>query len=233
MKQTTKPRTAHVAALIVFASISIGLLICGYVFDAFNIISIAVYIGISIIVASLIIVTIQKKWLQRSLFCGYVLIVAFVCLSFASVYMTAQAHGMYKLNTGMTKMTEYNKLTPNESILPEDYHNRLIIYYRYDCKDCHDTYHEICEYLKEKNIEPLWVSTRSKQGKELMETYPPSEVPTGIVTWKNGDKNEYIIRSIAISDGEDDNGNKNPSKLDTNAMDDLIEMLKTKENPHE
>ena len=66
-----------------------------------------------------------------------------------------------------------------------------------------------------------------------METYPPSEVPTGIVVWKNGDKNEYIIRSIAISGGEDDNGNKNPSKLDTDAMDDLIEMLKTKENPHE
>lgn len=219
-----------IIGLIIFSIIEIAFLICGLVFDVFNIISILIFITLSLITAALIISVIKKVWLQRLIFGLFVLVVGATCLSFSIIYTTAKSHGMYKIDTGMFKMYEYNQVTPDETLLPKDYYGKLILYYRYDCKDCHDTYDDINEYLEENNVEPVWVSTRSKQGKELMEKFPPSEVPTGIVVWQNDDRDEYLIRSLAVSGGDGEHGGKKPSMLDTSAMDDLINMLKTKEN---
>lgn len=89
-----------------------------------------------------------------------------------------KAHGLYTYNENLTNIWSYMKKTPKESSLPKNLNNTVIIYYRFDCPDCHAVYDRLIEDTKNANSPVYFISTRSNQGKELRKSYPTMSVPS-------------------------------------------------------
>ena len=132
----------------------------------------------------------NKKTLTIQIILGTILILSLLYFAegIDTVYV-AKKHGLYQDTLSWEKMLEYNESTPEESKLPEkesDLTTSIILFYRYSCPDCDAVYpKERIAASKIKNI--YWVSTRSEQGKKLLEKYPIKEVPAGVYITKNGD----------------------------------------------
>lgn len=99
--------------------------------------------------------------------------------------MTASSHGMYQNNLSWKTITESIQTTPKEDKLPENLTGCIILYYRFGCSDCEAVYPAMSEFFDEYD-DVYWISTRSKQGKTLLETYPVSHVPTGVYITDSG-----------------------------------------------
>lgn len=124
-----------------------------------------------------------------------VIITAVYAVFVVPTFVTALSHGMYKIDTSLSDMSYNNAHTPPESKLPDDYKHKLIIYYRYDCHDCHAVFEDLKKETADYDV--YWVSTRSEQGKKLMEEFPPQEVPTGVViTESDSGKTEHLMRPL-------------------------------------
>ena len=120
---------------------------------------------------------------------GVVLIFSMLYLATgAKLIFEGQKHGMYQYNISWSKMKTCIESSPKESILPDDKSeltNSIILFYRFGCEDCEAIYNK--ERIASKQIKDIyWVSTRSKQGKELLKKYPIKEVPAGVYIANNG-----------------------------------------------
>lgn len=106
-------------------------------------------------------------------------IISFMCLIAVSIItVIGFSHGMYDMHTTITETMNYISKTPVESQIPDDLSNKLVIYYRFDCPNCHAVYDKLEKATQDYDV--IWISTRSKNGKELRKTYPVEYVPTGI-----------------------------------------------------
>lgn len=99
--------------------------------------------------------------------------------------MTASSHGMYQNNLSWKTITESIQTTPKEDKLPKNLTGCIILYYRFGCSDCEAVYPAMSEFFDGYD-DVYWISTRSKQGKTLLETYPVAHVPTGVYITDSG-----------------------------------------------
>ena len=109
-----------------------------------------------------------------------------ICAAFLVYTMlnvkTAYEHGMTEMNISLVEMLDCIKNSPVEDSLPENYDElkgAIIIYYKFDCPDCKAIYNELSQKVKD-NPNVYWVSSRTEQGKKILEKYPVEKVPTGI-----------------------------------------------------
>lgn len=94
-------------------------------------------------------------------------------------YKTAVKRGAFTDDMTVKTMYEGIRYSPIEDELPEDLKGSIIIYYRFDCPDCHAIYEDLCKAVEGRD-KVYWISSRSKQGKALLANYPVSEVPSAI-----------------------------------------------------
>lgn len=110
----------------------------------------------------------------------------------------AVAKGLYTTNNiTIQKIIDNTELAHTEDKLPENYDDlkgKLVMYYRFGCPDCNAIYPEWNEMTKNRK-DVYWVSTRSEQGKKLLEKYPIHEVPAGIYIKKDGSYVAYVLYS--------------------------------------
>ena len=107
-------------------------------------------------------------------------------LSAISVRQEANQHGCEDLKMyTLQELTDAINTSPKEDTLPENLSGSIILFYRFDCADCEAVYHQLSDLIKDHS-RAYWVSTRSKQGKKLRETYPIKEVPSGLFIMDNG-----------------------------------------------
>ena len=150
-------------------------------------------ITLSLFLAASILYRVRKKHeithINQALIISCVASIAsFLCLITVSIITAIGfSHGMYDMHTTVTETIDYIGKTPVESQIPDDLSNKLVIYYKFDCADCHAIYADLKKATQDYDV--IWVSTRSKNGKKLRKTYPVEYVPTGIAF--NSDK-QYI-----------------------------------------
>lgn len=150
--------------------------------------------------------TMNKTWLYR--LCAAIALsititsALFLCFEIHDI-QKAKSHGLYysifRLKWG--EMNRHTKLSPEESELPDDLSNTIIIYFKYGCPDCEAIFKDEKRALKNTpNV--YWVSTRSKQGKKLLKTYEVLEVPAGV--YINADKqgSSYILYTTETKNGK-------------------------------
>lgn len=134
-----------------------------------------------------------------------------------SKYNTALSHGLYNNDITIKDMLSFTDSTPVEDSLPEDLTGCIVIYYKFDCSDCSAIYSDLKSQIADKdNI--YWVSTRSKQGSELIKKYPVEEVPSGIYIRKDSLGNTVPFTNKKLYT-EDENGN---SVLNQESLDRLL-----------
>lgn len=110
------------------------------------------------------------------------------CISFyylcigGLTYFQALQHGMYQDNLTWNEILDSTELSPREDKLPEntdELTNAIILYYKFGCEDCEAVYQQESEFFSDiDNV--YWISTRSKQGQNLLNTYPVTQVPSGV-----------------------------------------------------
>lgn len=90
----------------------------------------------------------------------------------------ARTHGMFQ-SLNEIKWEQALKALQNtpveDNIEGKDLKNSIILYYKFGCPDCDAVFALEKNYFKNNKV--YWVSTRSKQGKKLLEKYPVQEVP--------------------------------------------------------
>ena len=133
----------------------------------------------------------QKPQLIAKLFLWAAVALTFVFMMFSvcfiSIYANGKMHGMYDANRPISTITHHIANSPVEDKLPpkEKRDNILVLVYRFGCKDCIATYPELqTAFGSYPNV--YWVSSRSKQGKELLNEHPVDEVPAGMYLYGNG-----------------------------------------------
>lgn len=127
-------------------------------------------------------------------------IFTFICICAAiytiAIFNTAQSHGMYTNDTPLPRVEISIKNSPIEDTIPDDLDGSIIIYYRFGCTDCESIYTDLSKSISGKN-NIYWVSTESKQGKELIKTYPVNSVPSGIYIYSNKQNgNSYVQKPL-------------------------------------
>lgn len=101
-----------------------------------------------------------------------------------------------------------------------DKNGNIIIYYRFGCKDCEAIYKDLNSFKKNNN-NIYWVATKSNNGKVLLQKYPVSEVPSGIIIQNNNDYTQYALYKT-ISENEKDHY----TIVDQTALNRLLELQK-------
>lgn len=153
----------------------------------------------------------------------YAKIPVYTCILFMTLLLVcsiktcslAISHGctQNQLQTQNTKTIWDNiHRTPKEDCFPTDTpKDAILIYYRFGCDDCELLYDSLQSAFKDiPNV--YWIDTRSKQGKQLRETYPVKNVPSGIAIQ---DTNHTLLKVLYEK-------NKETIRLDTNAVSELI-----------
>lgn len=121
----------------------------------------------------------RKK--TRILWCGGtgLFLIAAIGLFFA--WQTAKSHGLYTNDITLTQLIDGLRNTPKEDTLPDDIAGSIILYYRFGCPDCEAVYPDLKTVVENHPDNRIyWVSSKSEQGRTLLETYPVEEVPAGI-----------------------------------------------------
>lgn len=113
------------------------------------------------------------------LYLCFILIIGFIAAYLSSNYQIAKKHGLTTMQISYNKMMTGIENTPIEDKLPENLKGKIILYYKFGCKDCEAIYKDLHAATKDnKNI--YWVSTQSKQGEKLRKDYPTDVVPSGV-----------------------------------------------------
>ena len=98
-----------------------------------------------------------------------------------NIIKTAELHGYQNIPMSTDNIVKFTELTPVEQILPKSKHGIIVIYYRFDCPDCHKIHEQLTKALNlEYHPEIYYVCSRSVQGQKLMKTYSIDTVPTAI-----------------------------------------------------
>lgn len=129
-----------------------------------------------------------------------------LCAIFSALYLVSGAqllhtgvqHGMYHTNLTWQQLQTSIDHSPVESILPKNLQNKLVIYYRFGCDDCEVIYDDLSAQLNSVS-DVYWISTRSKQGEALRNTYPISHVPSAVYITS---RNTGIIKNLTDKTGK-------------------------------
>lgn len=98
---------------------------------------------------------------------------------------TATLHGMETYNTNISEAAEGIKNTPRSaSKLPDDTTGSIIIVYKFDCNECKAIYKDLKTTLKDNN-NVYWIASTTELGKEIVEEYGITDVPSGIYVRHN------------------------------------------------
>lgn len=139
---------------------------------------------------------------------------------------TAKPHGLYSMDIEVTKLAKgiaHSPLDQSESFNPDEEHkNAIVVLYRFTCPDCEAVYEQFKAQLDSLPYDTYWISSRSKNGRALLEQYGVSEVPTILAFDANGRV------SVAKAYTYDDAGN---AILDQSAMDVVLKTLGTEPKP--
>lgn len=139
----------------------------------------------------------DRKCRKRS--AGHYVAPVFCLLLTAALWgslLSAHIRGM-ELNSTVQDFIKGFTVTPMEDRLPDDIGHTLIIFYRYDCNDCHQTLPAIQEALKDYPV--FYINSRSTQGEALREEYPISFVPS-LVYITADQKAHYSFALATIGD---------------------------------
>lgn len=120
---------------------------------------------------------------------------ALYLLSAHNIIQTAKEHGMYQSFSEITwkETIENINHTPVETPVPKDPTNSILIFYRFGCPDCAQTYATCKLYFADATDKVYWVSSRSEQGKKLVKQYHITEVPSGVYVRKPQNGITYIL----------------------------------------
>lgn len=124
----------------------------------------------------------------RTILLSLTIIAAMFLSQEVKLYKIAKQHGMETNDTAkISEIYQAIETLPIESKLPEtkDLKNKLIIYYKFGCHDCESIHNKLYNIIK--NYDNVYiVYTRSKQGKQLRETFPVKKVPSGLYIQSDG-----------------------------------------------
>ncbi len=131
---------------------------------------------------------------MKRLLCVVLLYLSGIC--FGSTYLISREAYQHGCNTIFTstiaELQTGIKYTPVEDILPNNLNNTIIIYYRFGCHDCELIYEQLDSATKHRD-DIYWVATRSKQGQNLLKSYPVSDVPAIVKIDKHGIATTYDV----------------------------------------
>ena len=135
--------------------------------------------------------------------------------SIYETYTTARIHGYYKgLDANADVIWKHIHRSPEEDVLPDDLHGKIIIYFRFGCPDCSAVYPELSKKLMEiKDV--YWISSRSPQGKQLLQSYPVDEVPSALYVKADGTYSTIILYEKIDKE----------SYLDNKGLEDFLTMV--------
>lgn len=152
---------------------------------------------------------------------GGLILSMFYCCAlfwFGCTYALAWMHGNRDPWLDIPTMERYTSRTPMEDKLPVNLEGCVVVYYRYNCRTCHDIYEDLEKALQgESNV--YHVCTRSEQGEKLRETYEVPEVPYGIYIPRN--EGESVVK-VPLS-RTDENGS---TALDKQNLKILLDNVK-------
>lgn len=142
-------------------------------------------------------------------------------ISVNKIHALALDHGLYAANITIRQAVKSIQNTPKEDELPDDPAGNLIIVYRFGCGSCEAIHKDLDAYLTEQNVDPIYVSSRSPQGKNLLDNYPITSVPTAIYIYHYPEQHEdaYVRKPLCIIDNDG-------TRLDIDAVDDMIGICK-------
>lgn len=150
--------------------------------------------------------------------CGLLTVAGCICAVYGTVqYSKAQKHGLYTNDITFSELVQGVNNSPEESTLPDDLSGAVIIYYKFGCSDCEAIYKDLSAAVS-GHSDIYWVSTRSEQGKKLLETYPTEEVPAGIYI-RQDNYNDTIPFTSKLLFTTDEDGN---TVLDKQAIERLL-----------
>lgn len=95
------------------------------------------------------------------------------------------------LNSHTPKKSEYDNVS--EEAIKDELTGKFIYYYKYTCKDCAAIDTQLEALFSEATYEVVPIETRSEIGKKLLELYPVSEVPAGLVIHEDGTHTKRVI----------------------------------------
>lgn len=115
---------------------------------------------------------------------GMILLITTILL-----FILAPLHGMEKANIKTTNFIDVLTSTINTPMQskanPKDIKpGSIIIYYKFDCPDCHAIYKDLSKNIKGIS-DVYWISSRSTTGEKLLKEYPVEEVPSAIYIRNN------------------------------------------------
>lgn len=118
--------------------------------------------------------------LLRYIICFIVCMAGIMGFASINLFTTAYEHGYRDYTKYTVNEIIYSvQKSPEEDTLPNKLENITVIYYRFGCNDCNQSYDQLSAYF-ENVSDVYWVATRSKQGQKLRETFPVENVPTAI-----------------------------------------------------
>ena len=172
----------------------------------------------------------KKKNPDKKLAIIFIIIPAIICIAASGILITttvgyniAIEHGLYTSDTTIGDMFRGIEKSPvPDTIADKDVKGKILLFYKFGCKDCETIYDELQESTKDADV--LWVSTRSEEGKKLVEAYGIVEVPTGIYI-RNNAYNDALPYTKKLLYKVDEDGN---SQYDKTAVDRLIYLQNEK-----
>lgn len=141
------------------------------------------------------------------------IVLAIIAFGAALTVKAGISHGVYSPNTSLIEILEKLPKTFKESKLPEDnseLSDKIIIYFRFGCHDCESIYQDLTLAMKD-TPDVYYISTRSEQGKQLMEKYPVDETPSLVYIYPDGEK--FAVFKLYVI-GLDGNAKLNQEFLD-------------------
>lgn len=151
---------------------------------------------------------------------AFVLILLTIVILLIINYQVALDHGFTGNDITIKRMNQNILKTPSESVLPDDLNQSIIIFYKFNCPDCHAVYDDlkkITDANPDKNI--YWISAQTTDGKQLLNKYPVEEVPTGIYISNTLPEGVAYIKHVLYT--KDENGNQ---QLDVDAINRLLQL---------
>lgn len=152
---------------------------------------------------------------HKILLCNMIIsiVAALACVFTAAIYnkiaIDYGAYGDYQstLTPGMISQMPYYSFIDQSNNLPDDLGGKIIIYYRYNCKDCQAIHDDLLNYLTDKDTTNIYfVSTRSEIGQKLVkDIFYVNEVPTAIYVYKEPPLPDMTYVAGALS--TESNGN--------------------------
>ena len=176
------------------------------------------------LMALVLLICVRKRPIPRKICLAVLITTLTLSILLASVGLTAANHGALPEIIKEYTLADLLKGIGNSHAqrLPESREqlaDAYVLYYKFTCPDCQNTYHELQNWLGTHDIgaEIYYVPSNSEYGKELMQDFPVSEVPSLVYIYPNG--STYYTRKT-YTETEDSEG----AQFFPAALEDIISL---------